>query len=279
MNNPNIDPPTAVYLQDNFNDGFSDISETASYKTVDICEEEQLRRDLLKYPSLDPNDQELKFEKYNYYKSYKESRNIFPEHKILIFPENNSKKKVIYSLILVLVLAFTIIFYFFINPKLRSHSSQNSPILIGPHTTEYTQYWNIEGNSNSLFYNNQTFGSQIFRDPCVIISDLSLIKKIINSQISCTGKWCQSGEFLCQTSPDCYDLQYLIPLNGPEFQNSCKNITGNLVMSWKRWNQDIQKLIVDNYQNALTELNTILGLDTLILARSLIETCQINSRC
>ena len=58
--------PTAVYLQDNFPDGFSDISETSSYKTVEICEEEQLRRDLLKYPSLDPNDQDLKFEKYNY---------------------------------------------------------------------------------------------------------------------------------------------------------------------------------------------------------------------
>src|SRR5438105_15814749 len=99
--------PTAVYLQDNFPDGFSDISETSSYKTVEICEEEQLRRDLLKYPSLDPNDQDLKFEKYNYTPSTYTSRNIKFE-----FPETSKfRKKVIYTLILLLTLAFTIIFY------------------------------------------------------------------------------------------------------------------------------------------------------------------------
>ena len=265
--------PTALYLRDTFPDDCSDISETSSYKTVDISEEEQLRRDLLKYPSLDPNDIELKFEKYN----YPPSKYIYQD-KIIFNEPKKSRKTIIYTIILLLTLVF-IIFYFIIIPKLKNHTTQKHEIVIGSHTSEYQQFWKSKGNTNYYFYNNLTFGSQIFKDPCVIVSDLNLVKTIINSEIQCDGEWCKSAQFLCTDTLDCYDLQYIIPLNGPEFKNSCKNITGNLVMSWKRWSQDLDKIIIYNYQNGINELNTILGLDTLIYARSLIETCQINNRC
>ena len=261
---------------DSISDNMSDISDAHSYRSIVISDQEKLRRELLNgngHPAETP-----KFYKYNYdgyNKTVTKSRS-FDINLIAVrnpFPRlgSNYKKKIFIGFLIVLLITIIVLVPITIISRSHSHSSYINTFP-NIHTVEYVNYWTLDGNSNNLFFDNATFGVSIFHDPCIIVSNYQVVRNIINSKIICQGEWCESGSFSCASNIlDCYDLTYVIPYDSPEFQNACKNITGNLIMTWKRWSNDV--LTLPSYQNTIAEITEILGSDNINYIRGIIETC------
>jgi hypothetical protein len=268
--------PSREQLQSNldFDDNFSDISEAVSYRNIIISDDEKLRRELSN--SVSTHQDEPTFSSYEY-QGYKappsptfdlelnEPRNPFPRF------GRRSKCKIL-CITIIIILAIVIPIY-----VMRKSETPNSSIIVkSDHTEVYDLYWNSDGNSNNIFYNNYTLGYRVFKDPCIIVNDLTLIKTIINSNVPCVGKWCMNGKFDCNLDSDCYELTYVIPIENSGFVTPCKNITGNLVFVWRKWNIELQEL---NTLQRNTEISTVFGLDILSYVRSLIINCNLSSRC
>ncbi len=261
----------------------SDLSDALSYVSIPISNDEKLRRELLLKQELENNPEEFKFNKYDYrdYKSNKIrdlplsasfnlelNKNAFPRYKknwCRIF----FMSCIILSAILLIVIPVCII-------KKSNSTPQPTDTSTESHTDVYNEYWNFNGNANNMFYNNYTFGYTLFKDPCVVSGNLGLLKTIINSAIQCKGDWCVGNKFMCDKTLDCYDLEYIIPPNDPEFSNLCKNITGNILFSWKRWTTELSNL---QFDDQITEISTVLGINTLSYVRDLISNCGLNARC
>jgi hypothetical protein len=258
----------------------SDLSDALSYVSVPISNDEKLRRELLKQ-QVSENTEDFKFNKYNYenYKSNYDlplsssfnlelNKNAFPHLK-----KNWLRISVVTCLIISAILLIVIPIVLI---KKSDSELQRTETLKLSHTIVYTEYWNSNRNANNMFYNNYTLGYLLFKDPCVVSNDLPLLRTIINSEIQCTGDWCINNKFMCDTTLDCYDLNYIIPTDDQEFPGTCKNITGNIVFTWKQWSTQLLNLQVSDQ---ITEITTVLGFDTLSYVRDLISNCNLGSRC
>ena len=96
--------------------------------------------------------------------------------------------------------------------------------------------------------------------------------------MTCTGKWCIDNKFICGRSgnTDCYHVEHIIDENGPEFKNcyGCKNIAGNMVMAYGRWNKALGGLSLRYYNDSTYEKQLVYGADILDRVRDTIWQCM-----
>ena len=129
----------------------------------------------------------------------------------------------------------TILIIIFINQYLLIHSArQNGP---ESHTKSYLKFKNER--EDFLFLKN-TYA------PVDICKPYKGRKNFINTLPECVGEWCNNGAgangYKCTNKNQCYQVEHIIDKNGvtDEYLNSCnKDIYGNLVMAYGRWNSEI----------------------------------------
>lgn len=102
-------------------------------------------------------------------------------------------------------------------------------------------------------------------------------KKTLSSTVSCTGNHCVDGEWKCKKgdSRNCYNVEHIIDLNGPEFKDhtECKNVAGNMIMSHGYWNQELGTYTKANYQVSVSEKTRVYGDTIMYNARESIRGC------
>src|ERR1700753_2039308 len=101
-------------------------------------------------------------------------------------------------------------------------------------TNVYNSEWN--NNKNYNFYDPNTFGINIYSDPCTKINTNQDFRKYVDANIKCIGFWCVNNKFICGRNGNthCYHVEHIIDINGPEFDADSKNIAGNMVMAYGR---------------------------------------------
>jgi len=136
-------------------------------------------------------------------------------------------------------------------------------------TTKYIGITNIygncyNGNIGNKFYIQGTFGGDIYSDPCKIVTN-SQFRNYVSQKIDCSGAWCYGSTYKCtdRGNVDCYHVEHIIDYNGPEFESTIykkyKNIAGNRIMIWGRWNKALGGLSRNNYYNSKREKINVYG--------------------
>ena len=146
------------------------------------------------------------------------------------------------------------------------------------HTKVFDKYWNTIGNQNNFFFVNTTFGH--LYNPCGTLSDNRVFRTFMNNITNCTGNWCINSQFKCRLgkNADCYHVEHIIDRNGPELDEFNKDIFGNLVMSYGRWNMQMGHLQRANYTALSIEKTIVYGNYNVELARYWIQKCnQVNT--
>lgn len=123
------------------------------------------------------------------------------------------------------------------NAALES-SSQN-------HSTTYAQ-WKA-GTFNRTFFLPETFLS---KHRCMALSENGSIRRrqflqLLQSEgVTCQGDWCIDNKFKCDSgnSKSCYNLEHIIDLKNSILPHWNKNIAGNIVMAYGKWNQEMGQL-------------------------------------
>jgi hypothetical protein len=79
---------------------------------------------------------------------------------------------------------------------------------------------------------------------------------------------------------NCYHVEHIIDRRGPEFADDpkIKDIAGNLVMTWGRWNSALGNLAWRNYTASSKEKAMVYGQEIMNLVRETIKKCQINKQ-
>lgn len=140
-------------------------------------------------------------------------------------------------------------------------------------TKEYETYWISQNNTDNLFYDPHTFGLDLFNNSCQIMS-LQNFRKYINSNIKCNGKWCYKNyHCMCYDSRSCYNVEHILDKKGKEFSNCNKDIVGNYVMAWGKWNQKLGRVAYQNYYNSIKEKEQIYGLTIVNRVREHFRKC------
>jgi hypothetical protein len=131
------------------------------------------------------------------------------------------------------------------------------------HTNIYNEYWkNVENpNNNYQFYDPNTFGVNIYKNPCKVIKYNKNFLNTINQNIKCKGKWCINDIFgNCQgNARNCYEVEHIIDKGGPHLPGYCKNIAANLVMAWGKWNSQLGNMARYDYNASYEEKHEIYG--------------------
>jgi hypothetical protein len=148
------------------------------------------------------------------------------------------------------------------------------------HSQFYTD--NIQfGNIGYNFFDPTTFGMDVYEDPCTKINSNSEFRTNINNKIVCVGQWCSNDSmFKCEkkNTNNCYHVEHIIDTNGGEFKNAeCKQIVGNLVMSYGMWNVQLGSQASKNYTNNINEKIEIYGSNKINKVRNIIIQC--NPKC
>lgn len=93
--------------------------------------------------------------------------------------------------------------------------------------------------------------------------------------IQCTGDWCIDGEFRCPygNSKSCYNMEHIIDIKNsmPALAGWNKNIVGNIIMAYGKWNQDLGSMRWDNVES---EKREIYGNDIVNRAMLNIQFCH-----
>jgi hypothetical protein len=147
------------------------------------------------------------------------------------------------------------------------------------HTTFYLKTG--ENNEHYQYFHPATFGMDIYSDPLRQITSNGKFREYVNINIPCTGKWCMNhtilgSKFMCpKYGTDCLHVEHIIDLGGPEFEEcpKCKNIVGNMVMAYGRWNSALGGLARSKYYDAQYEKSLIYGPNRINRAKQLIEQC------
>jgi len=147
------------------------------------------------------------------------------------------------------------------------------------HTSIFNEYWNTYGNTNNMFYHPDTFGKNIYTDPCEKITYNTKYKNYVNQYINpCIGKWCIDYKFNClQYNSSCYQVEHIIDKKGQEYDIECTLIAGNLVMAYGKWNNGLGGFAGSNYTNSVIEKTIVYGKEIMDDVRHIIETC--NTSC
>jgi len=145
----------------------------------------------------------------------------------------------------------------------------------------YMETYNSNYNSNFEFYDPRTFGSDIYEDACTPITYNVEFKNVVNDALTCIGKWCIDKTFNCinHDTQNCYNVEHIIDTRGPEFIDAkCKQIAGNLVMAYGKWNSQLgSRTSIKNgsyYYESINEKEIIYGKDRVDSVRSLIVKCN-----
>jgi hypothetical protein len=97
---------------------------------------------------------------------------------------------------------------------------------------------------------------------------------LTDNGITCTGSWCGTNhDFSCgRDINNCYQVEHIIDRNtcDPELEGKDKNIMGNLIMAYGKWNIEVGQLSRDNVQNEKREIYTRFLYET---AREFVLTC------
>lgn len=139
-------------------------------------------------------------------------------------------------------------------------------------TAVYKNFGN--SNTNYRYFDDRTFGYKIYDDPCVKIKYTYQYRNYVNNHMKCIGTWCKNNMFSCGNErKNCYHVEHIIDSNGPEYTKECKNIVGNLVMSYDKWNEGLGGIARNNYELAQREKMLIYGTETVRNIKKIIERC------
>ncbi len=114
---------------------------------------------------------------------------------------------------------------------------------------EHTDIYNECTDHKILFLNN-TFGGYLKIDPCTPFKNREeFITTLAKYNIKCIGKWCSNNQgFSCLGKEECYHVEHIIDKQNSG--NNCnKNIYGNIVMAYNKWNQQVGKLTWEHVKN------------------------------
>lgn len=106
-----------------------------------------------------------------------------------------------------------------------------------PHTKTYDEY---QGKLSELIQAD-TFGGN-FPNKC---DDLgknyrpAYIKILKDNNIQCSGKWCIDGEWKCNRTNQCYQVEHIVDKANTPYDNCNPFILGNLIMTYGQWNNEI----------------------------------------
>lgn len=146
------------------------------------------------------------------------------------------------------------------------------------HTKEYEENWDKTKNENNYFYINETYGMDIYENPCEEIKYNEKYRKYIKKIIGCEGEWCIEGEFKCKKdgkrTRECYEAEHIIDKNGPEYKGCNKNIAGNMVMANGKWNGQLGNVARNDYESSKKEKEEVYGEERMKRAREIIERCN-----
>lgn len=121
----------------------------------------------------------------------------------------------------------------------------STSICYGKNTPIYEQY-KLGLFKDTIYLQNTYLGYDL--NPCERITDRRKYVKILEEQgIKCSGSWCDlNGGFSCKTSmANCYNMEHIIDSRnslselGEEYD---RDILGNLVMAYSKWNQQVGNL-------------------------------------
>lgn len=115
------------------------------------------------------------------------------------------------------------------------------------YTSVYSQWKNGYFKYEDFFQRDTYIASKFGLDPCMPLTKTEYIQLLKKNGIYCSGKWCIDGEWKCQygDSQECYNLEHIIDQKNsdPEFGSKYnKNILGNYIMAYGRWNQQIGRV-------------------------------------
>lgn len=142
------------------------------------------------------------------------------------------------------------------------------------HTSTYNDW--INGRFNHNFFIEETFGNNIVthkEDLCKTLSRNEYINLLKNNDIYCTGDWCdKNGLFTCTSYP-CYQREHIIDQKHSlfDYNPDSKDILGNYIMAYSKWNQQIGQL---KWENVEKEKRIIYGDDIVNKAIENIAYCQ-----
>jgi len=144
------------------------------------------------------------------------------------------------------------------------------------YTKDYTE-WLTGHNQNNSFYDERTFGIDLFDDSCQKMTN-SDFRKFMNANVNCTGEWCSiDSKYNCKqgNNRDCYNVEHIIDKNGPEFEDcqNVKNIVANYVMAWGSWNQDLGVIASKDYESMTFEKELVYGTEIMEDVRNKLDEC------
>jgi hypothetical protein len=156
---------------------------------------------------------------------------------------------------------------------------QDNSILLPKIPIKYTKFYEANKNKNrKIFFDDRTFGIDIYPNPCEKITYNSKFRKFINENIKCQGELCINGKFACSKdkSRKCYHVEHIIDIKGPEYgrSNKNKNIAANFVMSDSSWNSGLGGLASNWYGNSANEKLVVYGQEIMQRVRNKIKECQ-----
>ena len=132
-------------------------------------------------------------------------------------------------------------------PTSTSISAPPTPTIF-KHTKTYLEYKEGLFKYEDFFMKSSFLGDNPSLDICEPMSKTRYLTLLKKNNIVCSGKWCnEEGGFGCQVgnSQDCYNQEHIIDLKNsdPEFGNAFeKDILGNFIMAYGRWNQELGRL-------------------------------------
>lgn len=100
-----------------------------------------------------------------------------------------------------------------------------------------------DGTFTGTIYLPNTYGGLLHEDICQKISRKKYIKLLDQNNVKCTGDWCINNTFSCSKQP-CYNMEHIIDLENslPNITKEDKNILGNVVMAYSKWNIQVGNL-------------------------------------
>lgn len=116
------------------------------------------------------------------------------------------------------------------------------------HTPTYYNY--KEGKFTDTIFLPHTYIYNILNDPtddilCMKIDRIRYVNFLTNHNIQCNGSWCIYGEFACGEFPNCYHVEHIIDRSNAmkELDGYNKDILGNVVMAYSKWNSQVGQLV------------------------------------
>ena len=145
------------------------------------------------------------------------------------------------------------------------------------HTKVYSLLWT--NNTNYDFFDLRTFGLDLYDNPCTPITRSQIFRSTVNRLVPCIGQWCIDEQYKCLQYGDknCYHVEHIIDNNQGDLitcDDGCKEIAGNLVMAWGRWNSAIGFLGQRDYPSCLNEKRIVYGNETVNLVIDIILRCR-----